>query len=45
MGITWADLTEEELCELMCGIPEDEVYYNEIYKDEDEKETTQCHNT
>ena len=43
MGMTWENLTEEELCDLMCGIPEDEVYYSEIYKDKDEEK--QCHNT
>lgn len=24
MGMTWRDLTPEELCELICGDPEDE---------------------
>lgn len=24
MGMTWYDLTDEELCDLMCGKPEDD---------------------
>lgn len=24
MGMTWYDLTDEELCELICGSPEEE---------------------
>lgn len=26
MGITFENLTEEELCDLMCGSPEEEEY-------------------
>ena len=29
MGMTWENLTDEELCDLMCGSPEEE---NEMYE-------------
>ncbi len=30
MGMTWTDLTEEELCDLMCGAPEEDPQEEEI---------------
>lgn len=30
MGMTWTDLTEEELCDLMCGKPEEDPQEEEI---------------
>jgi len=29
MGMVWENLTEEELCDLMCGKPEEEIYEDE----------------
>ena len=29
MGLTLENLSEEDLCELMCGRPEDEIYNEE----------------
>lgn len=30
MGKAFYDLTNEELCDLMCGKPEDEIYDNNL---------------
>ena len=29
MGMVWENLTEEELCDLMCGCPEEDIYESE----------------
>ena len=38
MGMTWTYLTQEELCDLMCGDPEMD------YEEEDDDKSNRCEN-
>lgn len=39
MGMTWTDLTCEELCDLMCGTPEEDEEENNVISDGEAEDT------